>query len=167
MTVAYLPGPAAILLRSDLRRRPRTRGGEKKKEKEGAITERSRGSMRETEAMDVEAPLELIDRLSTSPGFVEWKKYGSRRAADVIYTGRGRDGTACMISYCSFAAGIVTLRLTTLSRSSVLLTLFALSLKKLRRDQRRPLIFLSNSSWIIPMYEVFSKTSTEKFLSSW
>lgn len=23
-------------------------------------------------------PLELIDRLSTSPGFVEWKKYGSR-----------------------------------------------------------------------------------------
>lgn len=113
--------------------------------------------MRETEAMDVEAPLELIDRLSTSPGFVEWKKYGSRRAADVIYTGRGRDGTACMISYCSFAAGIVTLRLTTLSRSSVLLTLFALSLKKLRRDQRRPLVFLSNSSWIIPMYEVFSK----------
>lgn len=99
--------------------------------------------MRETEAMDVEAPLELIDRLSTSPGFVEWKKYGSRGAADVIYTGRGRDGTtARMISYCSFAAGIVTLRLTTLSRVPVFLPvpLFLLPFNH-RSHPRRPSFF--------------------------
>lgn len=78
MTVAYLPGPAAILLRSDLRRRPRTRGGKKRRGRSGGeipcLPPRPRRWTRRTGP-----PLELIDRLSTSPGFVEWKKYGSRR----------------------------------------------------------------------------------------
>ena len=43
MTVAYLPGPAAILLRSDLRRRPPEHAAEKTEEKRGEKGERRRG----------------------------------------------------------------------------------------------------------------------------
>lgn len=103
MTVAYLPGPAAILLlRSDLRRRPRTRGGKKRRGRSGGEREReipcrclpSRRWTRRTGP-----PLELIDRLSTSPGFVEWKKYGSRRYIHRALPrhGTGRDGTGRLV----------------------------------------------------------------------
>lgn len=61
MTVAYLPGPAAILLRSELRRRPYAR--KKKKEREKEKEERS---ARRFKAMNANLVLELIAPSSMS-----------------------------------------------------------------------------------------------------
>lgn len=114
MTVAYLPGPAAILLlRSDLRRRPRTRGGKKRRGRSGGEREREM-PMPSFEAMDAEdgAPARINRSVINVPGIRGMEEIWQ----PTLYTprpapprdGTGRDGTARMISYCSLAAGIVT-----------------------------------------------------------
>lgn len=64
MTVAYLPGPAAILLRSELRRRPYVRKKKKRKNKKEVPLSRARA--RRFKAMNANSVLELIARSSMS-----------------------------------------------------------------------------------------------------